>query len=157
MCWLERPAGWAASSIWWTSLWGGSGTSWMCWSLVFSFEVFKREQHPAHWWTAGVRKERWETHSSTRRWQWVPSKLVTPRFHLGGQALEWAAQRGGGVTDPGGVQRAFGCCAKGHGLVRTIGEGQMVGLDDPVGLFQPWRFYDSMIHLCMLSGRRGSV
>jgi len=23
----------------------------------------------------------------------------------------------------------------------------MVGLDDPVGLFQPWRFYDSMLLL----------
>ena len=41
------------------------------------------------------------------------------------------------VTEPGGVQRAFGCCVEGHGLTRTIGEGQMVGLDDPVGLFQP--------------------
>ena len=30
-----------------------------------------------------------------------------------------------------------GHCVEGHGLVRTIGEGQMVGLDDPVGLFQP--------------------
>ena len=38
---------------------------------------------------------------------------------------------GGGVTEPGGVQRAFGCCVKGHGLVGTIGEGRMVGLDDP--------------------------
>ena len=55
----------------------------------------------------------------------------------GGQALEWAAQRGGGVTEPGGVQRAFGCGVEGHGLVRTIGEGRMVGRDDPVGLFQP--------------------
>jgi len=54
-----------------------------------------------------------------------------------GQALEWAAQRGVGVTEPGGVQRAFGCCVEGHGLARTIGEGRMVGLDDPVGLFQP--------------------
>ena len=27
---------------------------------------------------------------------------------------------------------------EGHGLVRTIGDGRMVGLDDPVGLFQPW-------------------
>jgi len=44
-----------------------------------------------------------------------------------------------------GVQRAFGCCVEGHGLAGTIGEGRMVGLDDPVGLFQPWRFYDSMI------------
>ena len=44
---------------------------------------------------------------------------------------------GGGVTEPGGVQRAFGCCVEGHGLARTIGEVRMVGLDDPVGLFQP--------------------
>ena len=35
-----------------------------------------------------------------------------------------------------GVQRAFGCCVEGHGLAGTIGEGRMVGLDDPVGLFQ---------------------
>ena len=55
----------------------------------------------------------------------------------GGQALEWAAQRGGGVTESGGVQRVFGCCVEGHGLARTIGEGRMVGLDDPVGPFQP--------------------
>ena len=61
----------------------------------------------------------------------------------GGQELEWAAQRGGGVTEPGGVQRTFGCCVEGHGLVRTIGEGRMVGLGDPVGLSQPWQFYDS--------------
>jgi len=27
---------------------------------------------------------------------------------------------------------------EGHGLVRTIGDGWMVGLGDPVGLFQPW-------------------
>jgi len=51
--------------------------------------------------------------------------------------LEWAAQRGGGVTEPDGVQGAFGCCVEEHGLVRTIGEGWMVGLGDPVGLFQP--------------------
>ena len=60
----------------------------------------------------------------------------------GGQALQWAAQRGGGVTEPGGVQRALGCCVEGHGLAGTIGDGRMVGLDDPVGLFQPERFYD---------------
>ena len=41
--------------------------------------------------------------------------------------LEWTAQRGGGVTDPGGVQRAFGCCVEGHGLARTIGEGRTNG------------------------------
>ena len=28
-----------------------------------------------------------------------------------------------GVTEPGGVQRAFGCCVEGHGLARTIGDG----------------------------------
>ena len=54
---------------------------------------------------------------------------------------------GGGVTNPGGVQGTFGCCVEGHGLVRTIGDGRMVGLGDPVGLFQPWRFYDSMIRV----------
>ena len=32
-------------------------------------------------------------------------------------------QRGGGVTEPGGVQRAFGYCVEGHGLARTIGDG----------------------------------
>ena len=51
--------------------------------------------------------------------------------------MEWAAQRGGGVTDPGGVQGAFGCCVEGHGLAGTIADGQMVGLDDLVDLFQP--------------------
>jgi len=40
-------------------------------------------------------------------------------------------------SQPGGVQRVFGCCTGGHGLTRTSGEGRMVGLDDPVGLFQP--------------------
>ena len=55
----------------------------------------------------------------------------------GGQALEWAAQRGGGVTNPGGVQGMLGRCVEGHGLMRTIGGGWMVGLGDPVGLFQP--------------------
>jgi len=34
-----------------------------------------------------------------------------------------AAQGGGGVSDPGGVQGTFGCCVEGHGLVRTIGDG----------------------------------
>ena len=47
-------------------------------------------------------------------------------------------QGGGGVTDPGGLQGTFRRCAKGHGLVRTIGDRRMVGLDDLVDLFQPW-------------------
>ena len=54
------------------------------------------------------------------------------------------AQGGGGVTDPGGVQGMFGRCVEGHGLARTIGGRWMVGLGDPVGLFQ---LSDSMI-LC---------
>jgi len=55
------------------------------------------------------------------------------------------SQGGGGVTNPGGVRRTFGCCVEGHGLARTIGDGWMIGLSDPVGLLQPQRFYDSMI------------
>ena len=46
--------------------------------------------------------------------------------------------RGGGVTDPGGVQGTFRHFIERHGLVRTIGDRWMVGLDDLVGLFQPW-------------------
>ena len=58
-------------------------------------------------------------------------------FSKSGQALEWAAQRGGGVTDPGGAKGMLRRCVEEHGLVRAIGDGWMVGLDDPVGLFQP--------------------
>ena len=47
-------------------------------------------------------------------------------------------QEGGGVTDGGGVQGTFGHCVEGHGLVRTVGDGWMAGLYDPVCLFQPW-------------------
>ena len=46
---------------------------------------------------------------------------------MGGQALEWAAQRGGGITEPGGVQRVSGCCVERHGLARTTGEGRTNG------------------------------
>ena len=52
--------------------------------------------------------------------------------------LEQAAQGGGGVTDPGGVQETFRCHTEGHGLVGNIGEKWKVGLDDVRGLFQPW-------------------
>ena len=34
-----------------------------------------------------------------------------------GQELEWAAQGGGRVTIPGGVQETYRCCTEGHGLV----------------------------------------
>ena len=81
--------------------------------------------------------------------QAAPGKVQAGRYEIpllwkGGQALEWAAQGGGGVTNPGGVQGAFGRCVEGHGLLRTIVDGWMVGLSDPVGLFQLWWFYDSM-------------
>ena len=52
--------------------------------------------------------------------------------------LEWAAQGGGGVTVPGGVQETLRCCTKGRGLVGNIGGRCMVGQDDHGGLFQPW-------------------
>ena len=32
--------------------------------------------------------------------------------------MEWAAQGGGGVVDPGGDQETLRCCTEGHGLVR---------------------------------------
>ena len=49
--------------------------------------------------------------------------------------LERAAQGCGGITNPGGVQGTFRCCVEEHGLVRTIGDMQTVGLDDFEGLF----------------------
>ena len=52
-------------------------------------------------------------------------------------ALEQAAQRGSGVTDPGGVQETWRCCTEGHSLVGNIGDKWIVGLDDLGGLFQP--------------------
>ena len=63
--------------------------------------------------------------------------LGNTTLQKGGQALEWAAQGGGGVTDPGSVQGMFRHCIEGHGLVRTIGDRQTVGLDHLIGLFQP--------------------
>ena len=46
--------------------------------------------------------------------------------------LEWAAQEGGRVTDPGGVPGTFRHCVEAHGLVKTTGDGWKVGLDDLV-------------------------
>jgi len=51
--------------------------------------------------------------------------------------LEGAAQGGGGVTDPRGIQGMFRGCGEGHGVVRTIGDKWTVGRGD-LGLFQPW-------------------
>ena len=53
-----------------------------------------------------------------------------------GQALEWAAQGGAGVTIPSGVQEKFRCCTKGHGSVGNIGRSWVAGLNDLGGLFQ---------------------
>lgn len=47
-----------------------------------------------------------------------------------------------GVTNTGDVQGMFRHCAEGHGLERGIGDRQLVGLDHPEGLCQPWWFYD---------------
>ena len=54
-----------------------------------------------------------------------------------GQALEQAAQGVGGVTVPVGVQETVRCTEE-HGLVGNTGDGWRVGLDDLIGLFQPW-------------------
>ena len=59
-------------------------------------------------------------------------------FSESSQALEWAAQGGGGVTISGGDQEIFRCCIEGHGLMGNIGDRWTVGLDDLRGLFQPW-------------------
>jgi len=52
------------------------------------------------------------------------------------QALERAAQGGGGDTVLRGVQEKFRCCSEGHGLVGNIGDMNMVGLDYLEGHFQ---------------------
>jgi len=52
--------------------------------------------------------------------------------------LEWAAQGGGGVTVPGGVEQTFTCCTERHGIVGNTGGRWMIGLDDLGVLFQPW-------------------
>ena len=57
-----------------------------------------------------------------------------------------SARGGSGVTNPGGLQETFGSCVEGRGLVRTIGDGWMVGLGDPV-VFS--NLGDSMIHMIL--------
>ena len=59
--------------------------------------------------------------------------------------LEWAAQGGGGITNPVGIQEMFRRCTEGHGLVGNTGGSWMVGLDDLRGVFQPWGFCDPLI------------
>ena len=55
---------------------------------------------------------------------------------------EWSGtgtgyQGSAGVTIPEGV-KGVSCCTEGHGLVGNIDDRWMVGLDDLVGLLQPW-------------------
>ena len=61
---------------------------------------------------------------------WILGKIS---LRKSGQALEQAAQGGGGVTIPGGVQE------KGRETLSDVisGDGLMVDLDDLCGLFQP--------------------
>ena len=58
-------------------------------------------------------------------------------LHNSDQALEWAVQKGGGVTVPGGVKETFRCCTKGHSLGENTGRWT-IGLDAVGGLFKPW-------------------
>ena len=64
------------------------------------------------------------------------SSVLTQRtcYCQSDRALEQAAQRGCGVTVPGGIQGKGGCGTEGHGLVYMVVMG---GLDDLSGLFQP--------------------
>jgi len=50
--------------------------------------------------------------------------------------LDQAAQEGGGVSIPGGVQEMSGC-GTGMWLVGDIGGRWTLGLDDLRGLYQP--------------------
>jgi len=68
---------------------------------------------------------------------------TTSQVVFSDQVVEWAAQGGDGDTNPGGVQGMFRHCVEEHGLMRTVGDGWTVGLDDLVGLFQPWCLYES--------------
>jgi len=70
----------------------------------------------------------------------VPGEIQVKRedklSQKSGQALEWAAQGGDGVTKPGGAQETFRCFTERHGLVGNTGDMWMVGLDDLGGLFK---------------------
>ena len=86
---------------------------------------------------------------------WGRPRLVVREYYFSksGQALEWAAKGSEGVTSPGGVQEMFRCCVEGHVLVRTIGDRWTVGLDDLVGLFQPyWKSFKMItFFMCVLN------
>ena len=48
------------------------------------------------------------------------SYVTNDRTRGSGQVLEWAAQGGGRVTVPGGVQEVFRFCTEEHGSVGNI-------------------------------------
>jgi len=52
-------------------------------------------------------------------WQWISWRWEV--LQQSGNALEWAAQGGGGVTVPGGVQEMWRCSTEEHGLVGMVG------------------------------------
>lgn len=60
---------------------------------------------------------------------WISRKI----FLKSGELLEWAAQGGGGLIIPGGVQDM----ALRDVVSRHSGGGFVIGLDDLSGLFQP--------------------
>lgn len=108
------------------------------------------------------------TAPGSQRWSPNLSAMVSPPKFLLSCAIwtlgittflkEWSGvgmgcQGGGGVTNSGGVWGLFRRCVEGHGLVGTIGDWWTVGLGDPVGLFQPWWFSDSLIFIHFLTFR----
>jgi len=52
--------------------------------------------------------------------------------------VKGAAQRGGRITVAGGAQETFRFCTEGNVLVENIGDRWKIGLNDLIGLFQPW-------------------
>jgi len=70
----------------------------------------------------------------SKAYQMISKKLLSERE----LALEWAAQGGGGVTIPAGVQKMFRCCIEGHDFLGNIDGRWTVELDDLGGLFQLW-------------------
>jgi len=73
----------------------------------------------------------------------VGSAVEVLYLHLAGFSL-WTPTSSS-ITNPGCVEGMFRRCVEGYGLVRTVGDTWTVGLDDLGGLFQPCRFYESVI------------
>jgi len=65
---------------------------------------------------------------------------------MSGQALEQAAQGGGGVTIPGSVQETCSCGTLGHGLVGMVVLGWQLDLMS-LEIFSNLWFYDKVHNL----------